>query len=114
MCRRRAATRPQFVRRPYLCPTVCSLVNAESDEPGIRHSDQNVVDAVHVNAPDASLLHILHEVLGRKSPVKTTVSIWEVKRLLAAYQTHEEGTLKAVQCGPRKLSVRKERLRCHA
>lgn len=100
--------------RPYLRPTVCSLVNAESDEPGVRHSDQDVVDAVHVNAPDASPLHVLHEVLGRKSPVETAVSIWEVKRPLAAYQTPEEGTPKAVRCGPRKPNLRKARLRGHA
>lgn len=67
---------------PYLGATVRSLLNAESNEPWVCHSHQDVVNAVDVNAADAPALHVPHDVPGGQSPVKAPVPIWEMRQPL--------------------------------
>ena len=48
-----------FLSTSYLCATVGALTDAEPEEGGVRHLDEDVVDAVDVDVLDAAVDDVL-------------------------------------------------------
>lgn len=59
----------------HLRPAVRPLLEAEPDEPRVRHPHQDVVHAVDVHGRHAPPLHVLHHALRRQRPVQAAVPV---------------------------------------
>lgn len=74
--RRRGNSLPVVLCKPYLCSTVSSFLYTEANEPRVSHFHQNIVNAVNMDAANASLFHVLHNMMNSQSSVQTTVAIF--------------------------------------
>lgn len=73
--------------KPYLGPTVRSLLQAEPDEPGVSHLHQDVIHAIDMDALHASPLHVLHNAMCSQGPVQAPVAICRGSKLLGTGAT---------------------------
>lgn len=63
----------------YLGSTFRILFQTEADEHGVRHFDQDVVDAVHMHTLRATLCHVVQNAMLLQSAVQATIPICRCK-----------------------------------
>ena len=62
----------------HLCPTLCSLLQAEPNKHRVSHFHQDIVDTVHMCVLHTSLFHVCQDVglWTHQSSIETTITIW--------------------------------------